>query len=100
ITFQLFETTSPEQEKRLNQENDAISQQISGQVAEIEKGLSSAQERELFEVVSQDRDAYKLARQKAKKLLLDNKRDQALASLSEDVIPALDKYRGSWQKFI
>src|SRR5208282_909755 len=33
ITFQLFETTSPEQEKRLNQENDAISQQISGQVA-------------------------------------------------------------------
>jgi methyl-accepting chemotaxis protein len=100
ITFQLFETTDPEEEKKLNQENDAISQEISGQVAEIEKGLGSAQERELFEIVNQNRDAYKLARQKAKKLLLDKKRDQALATLSGEVIPTLDKYRASWQKFI
>jgi methyl-accepting chemotaxis protein len=100
ITFQLFETANPEEEKKLNQENDAISQEISGQVAEIEKGLSSPRERELFEAVSQDRDAYKLARQKAKKLLLDKKRDQALATLSGEVIPSLDKYRASWQKFI
>ena len=100
ITFQLFETTDSDQEKKLNQQNDAISQEISGQVAEIEKSLSSSQERDLFEIVNQDRDAYKIARQKAKKLLLDKKRDQALATLSEDVIPALDKYRASWQKFI
>src|SRR5580658_2828463 len=100
ITFQLFETTDPEQEKTLNQENDAISQEISGQVAEIEKSLSSAQERELFEIVTRDRDAYKLARQQAKKLLLDKKRDQAMAALSGDVIPALDKYRATWEKFI
>jgi methyl-accepting chemotaxis protein len=100
ITMQLFETTDAEQETKLNQQNDAMSQEISGQVAEIEKGLSSAEERELFEVVSQDRDAYKVARQKAKKLLMDKKRDQALAALSGDVIPALDKYRASWQKFI
>jgi methyl-accepting chemotaxis protein len=100
ITFQLFETTDPEQEKALNQQNDAISQQISDQVAEIEKSLSSAQERDLFEVVTQDRDAYKLARQKAKKLLMDKKRDQAMAALSGDVIPALDKYRANWEKFI
>jgi methyl-accepting chemotaxis protein len=100
ITFQLFETTDSDQEKKLNQQNDAISQEISGQVAEIEKSLSSSQERDLFEIVNQDRDAYKIGRQKAKKLLLDKKRDQALAALSEDVIPALDKYRASWQKFI
>jgi methyl-accepting chemotaxis protein len=100
ITMQLFDTTDAEQEKKLNQQNDAISQEISGQVAEIEKGLSSDKERELFEIVSQDRDAYKLARQKAKKLLMDKKRDQALEALSGDVIPALDKYRASWQKFI
>jgi methyl-accepting chemotaxis protein len=100
ITFQLFETTDPEQEKTLNQQNDAISQQISEQVAEIEKSLSSAQERDLFEVVTQDRDAYKLARQKAKKLLMDKKRDQAMAALSGEVIPALDKYRATWEKFI
>jgi methyl-accepting chemotaxis protein len=100
ITFQLFETTDPEEEKKLNQQNDAISQEISGQVAEIEKSLSSTQERELFEIVTQDRDAYKLARQKAKKLLLDKKRDQAMAALSGDVIPALDKYRATWEKFI
>jgi methyl-accepting chemotaxis protein len=100
ITLQLFETTDPEEEKKLNRENDAISQEISGQVAEIEKGLSSSQERELFAVVTQDRDAYKSARAKAKQLLLDKKRDQALAALSEEVIPALDKYRASWQKFI
>jgi methyl-accepting chemotaxis protein len=100
ITMQLFETTDVEQETKLNQQNDAISQEISGQVAEIEKGLSSDRERELFEMVSQDRDAYKVARQKAKKLLMDKKRDQALTALSGDVIPALDKYRASWQKFI
>ena len=100
ITFQLFETTDPEQEKKLNQQNDAISQEISGQVAEIEKTLSSPQERELFEVVTQDREAYKAARAKAKKLLLDKKRDEAMAVLSGEVIPALDKYRATWQKFI
>ena len=100
ITLQLFEATDPEEEKKLNVQNEAISQEISGQVAEIEKSLSSAQERELFEIVTQDRDAYKLARQKAKKLLADKKRDQALAALSTDVIPALDKYRAMWAKFI
>ncbi len=100
ITFQLFETTDPEQEKKLNQQNDAISNEISGQVGEIEKSLSSSQERELFEIVTQDRDAYKAARTKAKKLLLDKKRDEAMAALSGDVIPALDKYRATWGKFI
>ena len=100
ITFQLFETTDPEQEKKLNQQNDAISNEISGQVGEIEKSLSSSQERELFEIVTQDRDAYKAARTKAKKLLLDKKRDEAMATLSGDVIPALDKYRATWGKFI
>jgi methyl-accepting chemotaxis protein len=100
ITFQLFETTDPEQEKKLNQENEAISNEISGQVAEIEKNISSSQERELFEIVTQDRDAYKVARAKAKKLLLDKKRDEAMAALSGDVIPALDKYRATWEKFI
>jgi methyl-accepting chemotaxis protein len=100
ITFQLFEATDPDEEKKLNELNEGISQEISGQVAEIEKGLSSRQERELFETVTLDRDAYKLARQKAKKLLVDKKRDQALASLRDDVIPALDKYRAMWGKFI
>ena len=100
ITMQLFEVTDPEQEKKLNQQNDSISQEISGQVALIEKSLNSSQERELFEIVTQDRDAYKAARAKAKKLLMDKKRDQALTTLSEEVIPALDKYRAAWQKFI
>ena len=100
ITLQLFETTDPDQEKKLNQQNEGITHEISGQVAEIEKSLSSSQERELFEIVTQDRQAYISARQKAKALLADKKRDQALAALSGDVIPALDKYRASWQKFI
>ena len=100
ITLQLFETADPEQEKKLNQENEGISHQISGQVAEIEKGLSSSQERDQFEIVTQDRQAYISARNKAKALLTDKKRDQALATLSGEVIPALDKYRASWQKFI
>jgi methyl-accepting chemotaxis protein len=100
ITLQLFEATDPDEEKKLNQENDAISQQISTQVAEIEKTLSSSQERDLFETVTQDREAYKVARAKAKTLLAQKKRDQALAALREEVIPALDKYRASWQKFI
>src|SRR5271156_1788145 len=100
ITLQLFEAIDPEVEKKLNQENDAISQEISEQVAQIEKGLSSPQERELFEVVTQDREAYKVARTKAKKLLLDKKRDQALAVLSDEGIPVLDTYRAEWGKFI
>ncbi len=100
ITLQLFETADPEEEKRLNLQNEAISHEISTQIAEIEKGLSSNQEREQFEVVTQNRQAYIAARQEAKKLLADKKRDQAKAELSGEVIPALEKYRASWQKFI
>src|ERR1700690_4140863 len=100
ITFQLFETTDPDEEKALNVENDAISQRISGEIKEIESGLSSDRERSLFEVVTQDRQAYISARQKAKKLLADKKRDASLATLSHEVIPALDIYRASWEKFI
>jgi len=100
ITLQLFDTSDSDQEKKLNQENDAISQEITSQVALVEKSLSSPQERVLFEVVTQNRQAYIAARQKAKKLLADKKRDQAMTALSEEVIPALDAYRASWQKFI
>jgi methyl-accepting chemotaxis protein len=100
ITLQLFETTNPDEEKKLNQENEAISHEISTQVAEIEKSLTSSQERDLFEIVTQNRQAYIAARQKAKGLLADKKRDQALGVLSAEVIPALDKYRASWQKLI
>jgi methyl-accepting chemotaxis protein len=100
ITMQLFETTDPDKEKKLNVENENISHNISAQVAEIEKSLSTPQERELFEVVTQHREAYISARNGAKKLLADKKRDQALESLANDVIPALDSYRAMWQKFI
>ena len=100
ITIQLFNTTNPDQEKKLNQENEAISHEITKQVAEIENGLSSSQEREMFEVVTQNRQAYISARENAKKLLADKKRDQAMDALSESVIPALDKYRATWGKFI
>src|SRR5208282_5756620 len=58
ITLQLFETTDLDEEKKLNQQNEAISHEISAQVAEIEKSLSSSQEREQFEIVTQDRQAY------------------------------------------
>src|SRR6202008_2372693 len=40
ITMQLFETSDPDEEKRLNEQNDAISHQIGIEVAEIEKSLS------------------------------------------------------------
>ncbi|MGA9507861.1 MAG: methyl-accepting chemotaxis protein [Candidatus Sulfotelmatobacter sp.] len=100
ITLQLFETVNPEQEKKLNQENEGISHQITTQVAEIEKSLTSSQERELFETVTHNREAYISARQKAKGLLADKKRDQAMEALSAEVIPALDIYRASWQKLI
>jgi methyl-accepting chemotaxis protein len=100
ITLQLFENTDPDKEKKLNDENEGISHHISGQIAEIEKNLSSSQERELFDVVTQHRQAYISAREKAKKLLADKKHDQAMNALADEVIPALDSYRAMWQKFI
>jgi len=100
ITFQLFDTTDPEEDKKLNQENDAISQEISGQISQIEHGLSSDKERSLFDVVTEDRKAYVTARQKAKALLADKKRDQAQAVLAHEVVPALNTYRATWEKFI
>jgi methyl-accepting chemotaxis protein len=100
ITMQLFEVTDPEQERKLNEQNDEISRQIGVAVAEIEKSLNSQQEKDLFSVVSENRTAYVAARQKAKKLLADKKRDQAMAALSGEVIPALTVYRSSWFKFI
>ena len=100
ITMQLFETTDPEAERKLNEQNETISHHIGTEVGEIEQSLSSVQERELFEVVTQNRTAYVTARQKAKKLLADKKRDQAMAALTGEVIPALTVYRASWVKFI
>lgn len=100
ITFQLFETSDPEDEKKLNQENDGISQEISGQVKEIEQGINSDKERSLFDTVTENRKAYVSARQKAKILLADKKKEQSQAALAHEVIPALDTYRASWEKFI
>lgn len=100
LTMQLFEATDPEEEQKLNEQNDAISHQIGNEVAQIEKSLTSSQERELFDVVAQNRTNYVNTRQKAKKLLLDKKRDQAMAALTTEVLPALAVYRASWIKFI
>ncbi|HKF24083.1 MAG TPA: methyl-accepting chemotaxis protein [Candidatus Angelobacter sp.] len=101
ITFQLFQTTTdPEEEKRLNAENDAISHQIGEDVKRIEKSISTSREREQFEIVAQNRLVYVAARAKAKKLLLDNKREQAFDVLAHEVVPALAIYRASWIKFI
>ena len=101
ITFQLFETTDPDEEKQLNQENEAISHEISGQVKEIEESLSSDQERKLFDSVTEHRNAYVSARQKAKALLANGtKRKEAEAAFTHEVIPALNTYRAEWQKFI
>jgi methyl-accepting chemotaxis protein len=100
LTMQLFETKDPDVERKLNDQNDAISHQISVEVAEIEKSLSSQQERDLFQTVTQNRSAYVAARQKAKTLLGQKKRDEALDALMSEVIPALTVYRASWVKFI
>lgn len=100
ITFQLFDTTDPEEEARLNQENEAISKEISSQVAEIEQGLSSDRERKLFDVVTEHRKTYVTLRQKAKTLLVDKKRAESQAVLAHEVIPALDSYRTTWGEFI
>jgi methyl-accepting chemotaxis protein len=100
ITMQLFETTDPEKERKLNEQNDAISHQIGDEVKEIEKSLSSPEERDLFAVVTQNRTAYVSARQQAKKLLAEKKHDQAMDSLMNEVVPALTVYRASWIKFI
>jgi methyl-accepting chemotaxis protein len=100
VTFQLFETTTPEEEKRLNAENEAASQEITGQVAIIEKSLSSPEERQMFDAVMRDREAYRVARANAKDLLAAKKREQARAALSQNVIPVLDGYRAEWEKFI
>ena len=101
ITFQLFETTDPEEEKQLNQENESISQEIGGQVKEIEDSLGSEQERAQFDAVTEHRTAYVTARQKAKTLLANGKkRQEAETAFTHEVIPALNSYRAEWQKFI
>ena len=111
ITMQLFEITDPQQENQLNEVNDAISQKIGEAVGQIEKSLSSQEERDVFAVVTQNRNAYVGARNKAKALLAQSglatdlptqrkKRDQAMAVLNDEVIPALTVYRASWVKFI
>jgi methyl-accepting chemotaxis protein len=100
LTMQLFETTDFEQEKKLNAENDAISHKIGEEVQEIEKSLSSPEERDLFAIVSQRREAYVNARKAAKALLLDKKHDQAMNALFNEVLPALTVYRSTWIQFI
>jgi methyl-accepting chemotaxis protein len=100
ITMQLFEAKDPEVERRLNDQNEVIHKEISVEVAQIEKSLSSQQERDLFDVVTQNRDRYTAARARAKTLLEQNKRDQAMAALMDEVMPDLAVYRASWIQFI
>jgi len=75
ITMQMFETTDPQQENELIEVNSAISQKIGEAVGQIEKSLSSQEERDAFAVVAQNRSAYVGARNKAKALL--DQSDQA-----------------------
>jgi len=100
ITIQLFEVTDGDQEKQLIEQNDQISREIGKNTKEIEARLVTPEERELFATVMANRQAYLNARENARRLLKENKRDQARAGLSEDVIPALTVYRASWNKFI
>ena len=51
ITVQLFDTTDPEDEKKLLQQNESISHEISGNTKQIEENLNSVQERDLFKTV-------------------------------------------------
>jgi methyl-accepting chemotaxis protein len=100
ITFQLFENTDEQREKKLMEENDQISKEISNNTKEIEQRLNTQDERDLFATVMSNRQTYIAARTKSKQLLKDNKRAQAMEVLSEEVIPALTIYRASWNKFI
>ncbi len=100
ITMQLFETKDPETERKLNEQNDAISQRISIEVGEIEKSMTTQQERDLFQVVTQNRNAYVAARNKAKTLLSQKKKDEAMDALMNEVIPTLTVYRASWVRFV
>ena len=100
ITMQLFETADDQQEKKLLEQNDLISHEIGKNTKEIEAKLTTQEERELFATVMANRETYITARTKSKKLLTDKKRDQALAVLAQEVVPALTVYRASWNKFI
>jgi methyl-accepting chemotaxis protein len=100
ITMQIFETTDDQKEKKLLEQNEQISKEISKNTKEIESRLSTPEERELFATVMANREAYLTAREQSKKLLTQKKREQAIAALSDDVIPALTVYRASWNKFI
>lgn len=100
ITMQLFETTDEQQEKKLLDDNQSISGEISKNTKEIESRLNSPEERELFATVMANREAYLAARNKSKKLLADKKRDQAFAVLAQEVLPAMTVYRVSWMRFI
>jgi len=100
ITVQLFETMDDQQEKKLMEQNEFISHEIGKNNKEIEARLSTPEERELFATVMANRQAYLTAREKSKQLLREKKHDQAVAALSQEVMPVLAVYRASWNKFI
>jgi methyl-accepting chemotaxis protein len=100
ITMQMSDTLDDQQEKKLMEENEQISHEISKNTKEIEAGLSSQEERDLFATVMANRQAYLAMRENYKKALKEKKRSDAIAILSQDVIPALMVYRASWNKFI
>ncbi len=98
ITLQLFETADPDEEKKLNRKTRRSATKSAGRSRKSKRVSALPKSESMFEVVTQDRQAYISARNKAKALLADKKRDQALAALREEVIPALDKYRAMWDK--
>ncbi len=104
LTMQLFLLNElqakPEMLAPITSQMTANSKRITELVEQIGKRAPSAGERALLVAVGEARPPYLAAREKAKGLFAQAKRDEAAATITQELMPALTRYRAAWTGLI
>jgi methyl-accepting chemotaxis protein len=99
ITMQLFLARNPAEQDQLLEINANNSKAISQAIEKLEALLNEKAELDLYAKVKELRTPYLETRARARKLLQEDKRDEALAVAQSEMMPALTAYRRSWAAF-
>jgi methyl-accepting chemotaxis protein len=99
ITMQLFLARDNAEEEQLLAVNASNSKAISEAIEKLEALLDREDERGLYAQVKGTRAPYLETRTRARKLLQDGRREEALAVAQNEMMPALTAYRRNWAVF-
>jgi len=99
ITMQIFLAKDEAALEQLLAKNEENKNAVYTLMDKMEANLQEEREKELFATVKELRQPYVDTRAHARKLLEQGKRDEAIAVVNDEVVPALTKYWKAWEAF-